>query len=1268
MAMYRSLSTTGGRRSFSGSEPEWLAGAYDQSLPIFKQRREIIQTLRANQVVIIAGETGCGKTTHLPLICLEARGAFAGRIVVAQPRRIAAISCANHLASRFPHDRSALVGYKVRFHENVRLETKILFATDGILLAETVGDRMLSKYETIIIDEAHERSLPIDFLLGYLRTLLLRRPELKLLIASATLDTRLFSRCFRDAPVITVSGRRYPVEIRFEPVISLWQGSALRSYVDGVIHAVRSIVDSGEPGDILAFLPTVDDIQECCIGLRALMQGKASDVFQLYGRMSPEEQNAIFTRSSRRRIICATNIAETSITVPGIRFVVDTGLARCVRFDPSAGITRMPVERISKASADQRSGRCGRVQNGICIRLFSEAEYDSMPRYTPPEIRRSNLAGVILRMAHLGFGKPQQFPFVQQPSPAWLDAGYRQLRFLGALDSRGRLTELGKAMAALPLDPAIARMLLYAQGHGAFAELAVITSALSVGEIRADQANSAQWRTPQNEVRPDKGVKGLASDFIGLLDIWRALPWNDHGGISRRRLAAFCETQGFVCQRVKEWVNVHRQLVRICRRFGRITHDFSASYEQVHKSLISALAGNCAEAGEDGLYSTNRMREIMISPGSRLFKTRHDWVLLHDITETKRPYARYAAVIKTRWIQDLFPAQCRSTYDEPRYDPEWGTVTCLRNVTFNGLHIVKNQRMEYGLVRPEEAHEAFVKEALVGRMAGESYEFIARNRAVTDMIKAIQCKLRTRSLLSYEAALAGFYGERLPGIFNLKQLNARIHLAKGERFLHVRPEDILGGPMPKGLEDFPDMITVAGREVPVSYENEPESDADGATAVISLMLYKAVPIHFWEWLLPVFIRKRIRNIAQQWTGEIPFQEFELGVEKAVKSLAPGQGHFLHQALSTIKNAFHLGDAIVQVPHKPLPPHEWLRLNIVDEKGKTIEAFRPPHLPEILPIVRHGLRPLIWQQWCAQWESENMNEWKDGEAFINRSINPPGQLAPVVGITGLAREKDRVCMRVFFSKGAAYGAHRQGIRLLLENALEETIAWAWRDFLNNHRIPFQLRESLEKMHAENALEQLFHKIVLDSGYDLPSSPDGFVRLKDQAMQRIPHAGAKAIALASAVFPEYETCRRFFDARVKAESPVITRGGQADRLEQQLNAYWNMLFEPDGNFDTLNQLPRYLRGFLLRMRMAMEKPLRYAQCVQMLEEFSDLGQYLRMHDETNLPDIKRLFDEFEAMIEEYALVVFTHGQVAPRFHVSEQGLRKKMEELGKAVSAY
>lgn len=1228
-----------------------VSWVYNKNLPIFEKYNEIVHAVRSNQVVIVAGETGCGKTTQLPLMCLEARGEKQGKIAVTQPRRIAAISLAKHVAARMREAPSGTVGYKVRFHQTVNSRSRIVFMTDGILLAETVADPALGRYGVIIIDEAHERTINIDFLIGYLRSVLPGRPELRLVIASATIDTKLFSRAFNNAPVLSVSGRLYPVEIRYEPVIELWKGVAMRSHIDGVIHAVLSIVDSNEPGDILAFLPTVDDILECGTSIEALTKSKNCEVLRLYGRMNLSEQERVFTRGERRRVILATTIAETSITVPNIRFVVDTGLARCMRFDPNAGINRMPVERISRASADQRAGRCGRVRDGICIRLFSEVDYLERPRYALPEIRRANLAGALLRMAYLGIGDARRFPFLQQPSPAAISAGYRQLRFLGAFDKKGNLTRRGKAMARLPLDPAIARMLLHARDNGAFHEAAVIASALSVGEL---------W-SGQSAFSSIKGLKasiGGASDFSALLDLWRGIPILKNGNVSRRLLYGFCEKHGLNAQRVKEWTNIHRQLLRICRFLAPEKPGPAATFESVHKSLLCAFAGSLAVIQENGLYRTAGMHDIAVSPGSRVHGKRHDWVLFHDIVETKRPYGRYAAEVKPHWIKELFPNQCRAAFDDPRFDPDTGAVVCLRSVTFNGLPIVNNQRFDYSVVKPEEARDIFIDEALVHEKITGTYAFIEHNKKARFAIDAAQRKLRARKYYRGDGALALFYDDRLHGVASAAALDKRIGREKSDRFLRIHETDLLAQPLPDALSEYPDTVVIAGAPATVSYVFAPGADEDGATVTVSMRLYAATPLHFWEWLLPVFRRARIGSLAREnYNGDD--ETFSGRIDTVVNSLKPGKGHFLDQALPHMEKVFGCIPNAAHAMLRPDDAHLWLRISVIDEKGIVMDSFRPPwQLPD-LPRYAHGIRPALWEHWCEKWEMEGLTEWNNHRALEEVLVQPPGQPVPLIGYTAFSKEKNGIAVRVFFSKSAAYQNHRGAVRALLENALNEKIAWAWLDFIQQRAVPYRVRELMEETGLKGALEALFGEIILELDYELPEDSEGFETLKKKAADRLAQAGARATGILGAVLPEYQACTLLLAKNKKTCAGNAAAPARLTDLEDQLRGFRDVL-KSGARLETVEQLPRYLKAFTHRISMAVEKPLRYDENLRELRLLEKTLESIRAHESAALPEIARELDNMDLMIGDYGVSLFAHGHVAPRYPGSAQKLGKAIGE--------
>jgi ATP-dependent helicase HrpA len=1227
--------------------------AYNAALPIYQNRLEIIEAVKRHQVIIIAGETGCGKTTHVPLMCLEALGKNARRIVCTQPRRIAAISLARYVSTLVPNAPET-IGYKIRFRDTIKPDTRISFVTDGIVLAETTSDPFLKQYDCIIIDEAHERSINIDFLLGYMRWLLPKRRELKLIISSATLDTRLFSTRFNHAPIISITGRLFPVEIRYEPVIALWQGIAMRSHVDGVVHSVETILDAEEPGDILAFLPTVDDIKECWNILSVKTKKRDVCVLQLFGRMAPEEQEKIFNPNSKRRIVLATNIAETSITVPNIRFVIDTGLSRSVGFDSRAGINRMPVSPISKASADQRAGRCGRVRNGICIRLYSQQDFDSRPKFTVPEIRRVNCAGILLRMANLGIDGPRHFPFLQPPTPAAIDAGFRQLRFLGAFDRRGKLTKLGRAMARLPLDPAVARMLLFAREHGAFSEVAIIAAALSVDAIQALQT------APKASNGPELSPRGFTSDFMTFVSLWQRLPRKSDGKFSRKLLSGFCSDTGLSLQHVKEWIDVHRQLIRICTRLGPIKRMNAGSYEQIHKALLSAFALNCAQREANGLYRTGRTHDIMVSPGSKLRKDCYPWILFHEIVETKRSFGRSAAAIKPHWIEELFHDQCGTTYENPRYDPETGTVQCFRNVIFNGLFIVQNQVVDYGKVRLLEAQEIFIEEALVKERTESVFAFLRNNRDVRDAIDRAQRKLRNASLYRGDHALAEYYHERLPGIVCDEQLRKLIR-HKGDRFLFLSQEDVLTGPWPKELAGYPDATMVAGFGLSITYCHMEGDATDGATITVPYTVFRALPFTYWQWLLPLFWRLRLKEVLAQLEKKDISEDV---CDRIMAMLEPGKGSFIDQMILSVEKMLGVRNTEILKASLRIPDHLWIRVCVIDNAGQVLDLFRPPTNPTSLPLPHVGIRPDIFSPWCSEWEKDNISKFGT-PVFKEVQFKPPKQIVPLWGITALSNENGVVSTRVFLSSAAAFTSHRKGVKELLGRALADAMAWAWHDFSSKPKFPFELNDVIDKNGFLDLIEQLFNEIVLELDYDLPVDSRAFDLVLKTSAGRIDHAPKMAQKLVSETLLEYKIFAQILHKFFASSTGTISAKPRKKELEKNLNEYLELLYKPCPPLKRIFGIPRYLRAFGFRVQFACNKPLRYDSQVNAVNDLKESLVSMRSMPGAVFPQIMKMLDEFELMIEEYCVLLFTNGQVPVSFPVSEQRIKRAHEEALRAV---
>ena len=788
---------------------------FDNTLPVHEKLEEIKKAIAENQVTIICGETGSGKTTQLPKICLELGRGAAGLIGHTQPRRLAARSVAERIAEELKSEIGSAVGYKVRFTDHTSRDACVKLMTDGILLAETQTDRYLAAYDTIIIDEAHERSLNIDFLLGYLKQLLPRRPDLKVIITSATIDAERFSQHFNGAPVLEVSGRTYPVEILYRPLTSKDEDDAEVELTDAIVDAADELARYGE-GDILVFLPGEREIREAAEALRKSTLRRNDEILPLFARLSHAEQHKIFHPSgAKRRIVLATNVAETSLTVPSIKYVIDTGLARVKRYSARAKVEQLHVEKISQAAARQRSGRCGRVSAGVCIRLFSEGDFNSRPEFTDPEIVRSNLAAVILRMAALKLGDVAAFPFLEMPDSRYINDGFQVLLELGAVNEHNGLTKLGEQMARLPIDPKIARILLAAKKHDCMAEILVIASALSIQDPRERPLEARDAAAKAHERFTDK-----QSDFLAYLNIWDSFQRERDKGLSNKQLVQWCRQYFLSHLRMREWRELHHQLAQTAIEMGLTTKEAAfrrppevrqltssenagdqdlsaklkqkqldkkqhraqiraakeAGYEQIHRALLTGLIANVGMKSPDGNdYTGARGSRFHLFPASALFKAKPKWVMAAELVETTKLYARDVAAIQSEWIEQEAPHLVRYHYFEPHWEQKRGEVIASERVTLYGLTVLPRRAVSYGRIAPEEAREIFIRSALVAQECDLKAEFFVRNKKLIKEITELEHKSRKQDVLVDDEALFAFYNERLPDFYTADAVSDGLH-------------------------------------------------------------------------------------------------------------------------------------------------------------------------------------------------------------------------------------------------------------------------------------------------------------------------------------------------------------------------------------------------------------------------------------------------------------------------------------------------------------
>jgi ATP-dependent helicase HrpA len=824
---------------------------YPPALPVSQRRDEILAAIRDHQVVVVAGETGSGKTTQLPKLCLELGRGVQAMIGHTQPRRLAARTVAERIAAELATPLGGAVGYKVRFTDQVGENTLVKLMTDGILLAEVQHDRLLRQYDTLIVDEAHERSLNVDFLLGYLKRLLPRRPDLKVVVTSATIDPQRLSRHFDDAPVVEVSGRVYPVEVRYRPVVDD-AGDADRDQTQAICDAVDELTAEG-PGDILVFLSGEREIRDTADALRQ-QRRRDTEVLPLYARLSAAEQHRVFQPHPGRRIVLATNVAETSLTVPGIRYVVDPGTARISRYSHRTKVQRLPIEPISQASANQRKGRCGRTADGICIRLYAEQDFLSRPEFTEPEILRTNLASVILQMTSLGLGDVAAFPFVDAPDRRSVKDGVRLLEELGALGpdakpGRRRLTPLGRQLAQLPVDPRLARMVVEADRHGCLREVLVVAAALSIQDPRERPADRQQAAAEQHARFADQD-----SDFQAYLNLWQYLRERQKQ-LSSSQFRRLCRAEYLHYLRVREWQDLYGQLRQVVKAIGLSLNSAPGDRHQVHLSILAGLLSHLGlKDGERHEYLGARGARFAISPGSALFRRQPRWVMAAELVETSRLWAHTVARVEPEWAEALAGHLVRRGYGEPRWEPTRGAVLADERVTLFGLPIVARRQVNYGRIDPRRSRELFIRRALVEGDWQTRHRFFHDNRRLLQEVEDLEDRARRRDLLVDDEALFGFYDQRL----GQEVVSARHFDSWWKRIERDHPDlldfekSMLLRQGADGVDqrDYPDEWRQDGLTLRLSYQFEPGADADGVTVHVPLAVLNQLTGGGFQWQVP----------------------------------------------------------------------------------------------------------------------------------------------------------------------------------------------------------------------------------------------------------------------------------------------------------------------------------------------------------------------------------------------------------------------------------
>ncbi len=1138
---------------------------YDGTLPVHERRAEIAAAIAASPVTIVSGATGSGKSTQLPKICLELGRGASGMIGHTQPRRIAAQTLAFRVAAELGTAPGGLVGYQVRFVDRTGPGTLVKLMTDGLLLRELEADPLLERYDTLILDEAHERNLNVDFLLGVCRRLVARRPELRVVVTSATIETRRFAEYFDGAPVIDVEGRSYPVEVRWRPLVE--DEAEAPSLPEAVAAALDELEgnDRGIDGDALVFLPGERQIAEVREYLERPGQ-RSWDVFPLYARLTAAEQERVFEPHPRRRAVLATNVAETSLTLPSVRFVVDTGLVRLSRYSPRAKFQRLPIEPVSQASAEQRRGRCGRVGEGICIRLYSEEDYAGRPRYTDPEILRTNLASLILQMAALGLGTPEDFPFLDAPDTRLLNDGYRLLQELGAVDGDRRITRLGRQMAALPVDPRLARLLIEAGRLDCLAEALVVTAFLSIQDPRERPADRLEAADLAHATFADE-----RSDFVTVLNLWRA--FREQAATGQKGLRRWCRDRFLSFVRLREWVDLHDQLADITAGQRLVRNTVPAAPSRLHQAVLAGFLGGIGILDEGRTYLGARDARFVIAPGTPLARRLPRWVVAASLVETQRLYARMVAQVQPSWIEAAGAHLVRRSYGEAEWVATRGLVMARETVSLYGRVLSSGRQVNFASIDPALARRIFVEEALVRGAANLPWGFGARNSEVLARLEQIEAKLRRRDLLAGEEALVRFYLERIPADVASTRVFERWWRHEERAHPHrldVPPEALLAIPLPE-LDpiDYPDTLDVDGNALPLTYRFDPTDADDGVTLDLPRALLTAAPARRLDWLVPGYLREKLLALLRGLPKDLR-RELVPVPDTATRFLAAlrphGEGALFERVAELVTATCGTSVGAAQLAAVPLPA--WLRMNlrVLDEHGQELARGRD------LEALRRDPRsaPVRTPPAPSAWEREGLRRW-DFDAL-------PEEVRVAVGkvllrrFPGLEDRGADVALRLYPTRAAADSASRGGVLRLASLALPQQHEQVRRQCADDRELVLLAAAAGlgRELYAEIADRAVLEALGLEAD-GLPHERTAFEARLEAARAEVVERGE---AVQRAVRKVLLATREVRTALATLTAPVHAAG--RDSIARQLGALLAPGWLRTTPAAALGQLPKYLEA--------------------------------------------------------------------------------------------
>ncbi len=1266
----------------SSSASSSLRIEFPESLPVSARRDEIMAAVEAHQVVIVCGETGSGKTTQLPKIALAlGRGKMnappgRGRLIGhTQPRRIAASSVAKRIAEELKTPLGEVVGFKVRFQDRLSRDASVKLMTDGILLAETQTDPLLKTYDTLIIDEAHERSLNIDFLLGYLKEILPRRPDLKVIVTSATIDADRFAQHFASAkgpaPVIMVSGRTFPVEQRYRPFEESRDYDLNDAIADGVDELWR---DPHNAGDILVFLPGEREIREAADHLRKHLSHqpvmRSAEVLPLFARLSQAEQDRIFDGHTGRRIVLATNVAETSLTVPGIRYVIDAGTARVKRYSFRSKVEQLLVEPISQAAANQRAGRCGRVANGICIRLYDEKDFEGRPRFTDPEILRSSLAGVILRMKSLHLGDVERFPFLEAPQRRAIADGYQLLNELGAVDDANELTPTGAELSKLPLDPRVGRMILEARSRGALEEVLVIASALSVQDVR-DRPLEAQQQADQAHAKFDDE----RSEFSGYLRLWKWIH-EGRGGhgethrLSNRQYEQLLRQNFINVRRVREWRDIHSQLLTVVTEHKWRINAQPATYDALHMSMLSGLLGNVGwKLEDDEAYLGARGIKFYRHPGAHLKKKPGRWIVCAELVETTRLFGRGIANIEPQWLEQVGGHLLKKQLLDPHWEKKNAQVAALERATLYGLVVYSGRRVDFSRIDPAAAREIFIREALVGGQWESRLPFLAANRKLVREVEGLEHKSRRQDVLVDDELIYAFYDAQVPADVASGQAFEhwyRQQSKEAPRLLYLTRDELMRH-QAAGIttQAFPPTLRLGGVDCAATYLHEPGDAKDGLTVTVPLFVLNQVSEERCEWLVTGMLKDKIQALLKSLPQKprarlVPLPE--TAVRLAEMFAAPevfGHGSLTDALLKRVREETSLDVKRTDFKLDMLPPHLFMNLRVVDEHGRQLGMGRnlgalkaelgaqargafqalaglnvkkAPDAPAT-PAGRGDERPAKAQEATAAPAGQRYTAWTFGELPELMEVRRGAQ--SLIGFPALVDGGDAVTIEVFDEPAVAAAKHRTGLRRLFALQIRDALKYLEKNIPDLQKMavaymPLGTLEELRTQVIDVALDRAFLQ------EPLPTDEAAFKRRVEEGRGRLTLIANEVARLAGVILADYAVAAR------KIKDTKIQPAATADAA-QQLQRLVGKRFLVDTPWPRLQHFARYLKAITLRLDKLRGDPERDAQ--RLAELRPQEQRYWRLLAERKGAVDERM-GEFRWLLEELRVSFFAQELRTPQ----------------------